>query len=303
MNPYVIITPAYNEMEYIGMTIESVIVQTVKPLLWVIVDDGSTDETARIVQSYVRKNEWIQYVYRQKTPGQTYYASNVYAIIEGLRLTEGLHYEYLAILDADVSLPKNYYEKILEHFRNDEKLGIASGVYVNNVNGRIQKVLNDRRSTPKALMVFRKNCYQGIGGFVPLKYGYEDTCACFMARMKGWKTWSFPDMVAIHNKPIGVGHSKSLLRIRFRLGIGEYFSGSHPLFVVLKSMKRCFREPPFVSGGLARLAGYLYGYFMREKRQVPQELVKYLRKEQILRILTFNRIVTAENDDMRGSHC
>lgn len=111
-----------------------------------------------------------------------------------------------------------------------------------------------------------------------------------LPRMKGWKTWSFPEMVAIHNKPVGTGHSESFLRIRFRLGIGEYYSGSHPLFMLLKAMKRCFRERPFLSGGLARLAGYIYGHFMGEKRQVSEELVNYIRKEQISRILRFNRI-------------
>jgi GT2 family glycosyltransferase len=269
---------------------KSVIAQSVRPQIWVIVDDGSTDETAEIIKLYAERHEWIRYVYREKTLGQMYFGSNVQAILKGLELLAGESYEYIAILDADISLPKDYYNNILNCFERDERLGIASGVYVDNIDGRFRKVLNDRRSTPKGLMVFRKSCYESIGGFIPLKYGYEDTCACIAARMKGWKTWSFPDMVAIHNKPVGTGHSKSLLQIRFRLGIGEYFSGSHPLFVVFKSMKRCFRELPFLSGGLARLAGYVYGYFMHEKRQVPEELVQYLRKEQISRILRFNRI-------------
>ncbi len=290
MNSYVIITPAYNEMQYIGTAIESVIAQTVRPLLWVIVDDGSTDETGEIIKLYAERHEWIRYVYRQKAPGQTYFGSGVQAILKGLKLLARESYEYLAILDADISLPKDYYEKILDCFERDERLGIASGVYVDNIDGHLRKVLNDRRSTPKGLMVFRKSCYEDIGGFIPLKYGYEDTCACFAARMKGWKTWSFPDMVAIHNKPVGTGHSKSLLRIRFRLGIGEYYSGSQPLFMLLKATKRCFRERPFLSGGLARLAGYVYGHFMHEKRQVPEELVNYIRKEQVSRILKFNRV-------------
>jgi len=290
MSPYVIITPAYNEMRYIGMTIESVIAQTVRPLLWVIVDDGSTDETAQIVQSYAQKHKWIRYVYRQKNRGQTYYASNVYAIQEGLQNITGARHGYLAILDADVSLPENYYEKILEHFRNDERLGIASGVYVNNMNGRIQKALNDRRSTPKALMVFRRRCYEDTGGFVPMKYGGEDTCACFMARMHGWKTWSFPDLTAIHNKPIGTGHSKKLLIIRFRQGIGEYFLATHPLFFLAKSVRRCIKEQPVFIGGLARITGFIYAHFTGKKRQIPKDLVKYIRREQLYRVIKGNRI-------------
>lgn len=296
---YALITPAFNEAAYIERTIEGVLAQTVKPLLWIIVDDGSTDKTAEIIKRYTDAYPWIQYIYRSKEPNQSYYSSNVYAIQEGINQIhnskfpthEPGNFDFLAILDADISLPADYYSQILKRMKKDGKLGIASGVYIDRIGeDKFRKVLNDRRSTPKALMVFRKECYQDIGGFTPMKYGYEDTCACYMARMKGWKTWSFPDINAIHNKPVGTGHSSKLLIIRFRLGIGEYFIGSHPLFALLKSLKRCFKEKPFVLGGLARFAGYLYGTLMREKRQIPDALVHYIRKEQTSRIWNRNKI-------------
>ena len=193
-------------------------------------------------------------------------------------------------MDADISLPDDYYERIFDRFSKDDKLGVASGVYQDLVNGQLRKVLNDRRSTPKAIQVFRKKCFEQIGGYLPLKYGGEDTCACIMARMKGWKSWSFPELCVIHNKPAGTGHTNGMLKIRFRQGVGEYFLATHPLFVLVKSLRRCVRERPLITGGFARLAGFLYGYCLREKRQIPDEMVRFIRREQMGRLFKMNRI-------------
>jgi len=290
-NEYVIVTPAFNEEKYIEDTIRCVLSQTFKPVRWIIVDDGSTDGMAEIIQQYTKQYDWIKYVFRSKVPGQSYYGSNVYAIQEGLNYLNGIEYDYLAILDADISLPQDYYQKLLSCMEKDIRLGIASGVYVDRIEeNKFRKVLNDRRSTPKALMVFRRQCFEDIGGFIPMKYGGEDTIACFTARMKDWKTWSFPDLGAIHNKPIGTGHARNLLKIRFRHGMGEYFLASHPLFFMIKSLRRCLKEPPYLIGGLTRILGYIYAHFLKEKPQISQELANYIRKEQLNRVFMGNKI-------------
>jgi poly-beta-1,6-N-acetyl-D-glucosamine synthase len=289
---FAIVTPAYNEARYIGMTIESVLAQTIKPLKWVIVDDGSMDDTPSIIQQYAAQYPWIEYIRREKVPGQQYFASNVYAIQEGIDRLGTVGYEYLAILDADISLSPNYYAMILSRLAKEERLGIASGVYVDRMaDGRFRKVLNDRRSTPKSITVFRKPCFEQIGGFIPMKYGGEDTVACFAARMKGWKTWSFPDIEVIHNKPAGTGHAKGYLKIRFRQGVGEYYLASHPLFMLSKSVRRCFKEPPYLIGGLMRLAGYLTACVQHEQRQISGDLVQFIRAEQWCRVIHGNRVL------------
>jgi glycosyltransferase involved in cell wall biosynthesis len=107
---YVIITPAYNEADYIGTTIETVLKQTIKPVMWVIVDDGSTDATGQIIKEYSSQYPWIRYVCRVKDPSQSYYSSNVYAIFEGIKQVQNQDYDYLAILDADISLIPDYYQ-------------------------------------------------------------------------------------------------------------------------------------------------------------------------------------------------
>lgn len=290
MTNYIIITPAYNEEDHIGQTIESVIAQTVKPQLWVIVDDGSTDQTAAIVKRYAARYNWMKYVYRPKVAGQTYYASNVYAIEEGLGFTGDIDHHYLAVLDADISLPQDYYEKIFRCFQCDERLGIASGIYLVPDGKKLKRVLNDRRSCPKNIMVFRREVFEEIGGFLPLAYGGEDTAACIMARMKGWKTWSFPDIKTIHHRPTGTGSAKNILRARYIQGLSEYGLGSHPLFVLGKALKRAVKESPFLIGGLMRLLGYIIGNIRHAPRVVPDEVVRYYRREQVNRILKWNRV-------------
>jgi glycosyltransferase involved in cell wall biosynthesis len=287
---YVIITPAYNEEKYIGKTIDSVLAQTIRPAMWVIVDDGSTDQTAVVVKRYATLHPCIQYVYRQRRAEHSYYASNVYAIREGIQKIKSFDYEYLAILDADIELPSDYYERIFTIFSKNARLGIASGHCVDRVGDRLKKGLYDSRSLPKNIMVFRWQCYEDIGGFIPLRYSGEDTCACFMARMKGWKTWATTDIVVIHNKPIGTAFNKSKIKIRFQQGIGEYFLATHPLFMLLKSIRRCVKEPPFLIGGLALMAGFIFAHFMGQKRQIPYELVEFIRKEQLSRVLKGNKI-------------
>lgn len=287
---YIIITPAYNEVEYIECTIKGVLAQSVLPDKWVIVDDCSTDDTAKIVQQYAEDYKWIQYIYRTKETGQSYYGSNVHAIMTGYEQVKTINYDFLAVLDADISLPKDYYEQIFDRFNQDGRLGVASGVYQDLVNGQLRKVLNDRRSTPKAIQVFRKECFEQIGGYLPLKYGGEDTCSCVMARMNGWKSWSFPELCVVHNKPMGTGHAGSMLRIRFRHGLNEYGLATHPLFMLVKSLRRCIKERPIISGGVARMAGFIYGYCLREKRQIPDDMVRFIRQEQMGRLFNLNRI-------------
>jgi glycosyltransferase involved in cell wall biosynthesis len=300
VDDFIIITPAFNEEQYIERTIESVLAQTCKPLLWLIVDDGSTDQLAHIVKQYAEKHPWIQYVYRQREDGKTYYESNVYAIQYGLDRIENSecgmrHYDYIAILDADITLLPDYYERIFSCFQSDPLLGAASGIYREIGKNGFKKVLHDRRSCPKNTMVFRKACFDQIGGFIPMKYGGEDTIACFTARMNRWKTWSFPDIVAIHNKPVGTGHGKGILKIRFRQGFGEYFLATHPLFMLFKSFRRAGLEPPYVVGGLIRLGGYIVAHFAGEKRQISSELIRFIRKEQKSRVFHWNRIPSEWN--------
>ncbi|MBN1806106.1 MAG: glycosyltransferase family 2 protein [Sedimentisphaerales bacterium] len=290
LNKYIIITPAFNEAGFIEKTIEGVLCQTIPAQKWIIVDDGSNDATAEIIKKYSTRTNFIQYHYREKLKEQEYFSSNVHAIMEGYRQVKSLEFDFLAILDADITLPRDYYEKILNHFYSDRKLGVASGIYEDLVNGKLYNVLSDRRYTPKAIQVFRREVFENIGGFIPLKYGGEDTTACVMARMAGWKAWSFPDIKVIHHRATGMGNSNKILKARFVQGLAEYSLGSHWLFILGKSIKRALKERPFLIGGLFRLVGYVWGFILGEKRIVTDEFVSFFRKEQMARVLSLDNV-------------
>jgi hypothetical protein len=194
------------------------------------------------------------------------------------------------VLDADITLPPDYYEQLFMRFDADPALGVASGIYENLVDGRLHQVIHDRRSTPKAIQVFRRACFEQIGGYVPLKYGGEDTCTCVMARMHGWKAWSFPELKVIHRRPTGLGHAKSIVRVRFRGGRIEHGLGSHPLFVLTKCLRRSLIETPYLIGAGATLLGFLYASLRGEERQISPEVVRFVRREQLARVLHFNRL-------------
>jgi glycosyltransferase involved in cell wall biosynthesis len=287
---FVIVTPAFNEGSRIDETAQHVVAQTIKPLRWIIVDDGSTDETAARVQALHEQFPWIVYHRRSRDPSQAYFASNVYAIMAGVERLRDLDYEYLAVLDADITLSNDYYEQILARFDADPRLGVASGIYEDLIDGQPKKVLMDPRSTPKAIQVFRRSCFEDIGGYLPLTHGGEDTCSCVMARMQGWKSWSFPELKVLHRRPTGAGNARSVLRVRFVQGLCEYALGAHPLFMIVKAIRRSILEPPRGLSGSLRLAGYVYGYLRREPRQVPPHVVRYARQEQLSRVFRLNAV-------------
>jgi hypothetical protein len=281
----VLITPAYNEAAFIAQTIESVLAQTSLPLKWVIVDDGSTDQTVDIVNRYAARCSFMECSRRVRQPGQTYYASNVYAILQGYEQLKGLSFDYVAILDADIVLCPDYYEQIFRRFDANHDLGIATGTYLEDVGGRMVERMIDRRSTPKALQVFRRACYERIGGYIPCRNGGEDTCTEILARMNGWRTWSFPEIQVVHRRPVGKGDGGAVLRARFRQGLSDYCVASHPVFMLAKVLRRCVKEKPYVLAGLARLCGFVYGYLVREPREIPKDVRRYVRREQIGRLL------------------
>ncbi len=288
---YVIVTPAFNEAQYLKDTIESVISQTTLPVSWVIVDDGSTDNTAEIIQSYTTVYPWIHYLRREKKAGQTYYASNVYAILYGVTSLRHEPYDMLAVLDADITLCPDYYEQILRRFEKNPELGIATGVYCEKQNEQWVEVQIDRQSTPKALQVFRRQCYEACGGYIPMMYGGEDAAIEVTARQKKWQTWSFPDIAVKHNRPLGTGCGSKQLKAKFNSGLTDYAIGMHPLFVVFKSLRRCFCETPLFISGIARLCGHAHGALSHVPRQLPLNTRRYLRQEQMFRLLRVVRFV------------
>lgn len=281
-NSYVLVTPARNEEAYIVKTIQSVVAQTILPRKWVVVSDGSTDHTDEIVKRCTAKHNFIELLRVEPGSGRDF-ESKVFAIRAGLERFERFRYDFIGNLDADVSFEPDYFERILEKFENNTKLGIGGGTIHELQNGKYRARSGNRvRSVPGALQLFRRACFEQIGGFPPLKHGGEDTVMEIKARMGGWEVRSFFDIIARHHKPAGAKGLK-ILSGAFLGGSRDYLLGNHPMYEISKCARR-LTEKPWLIGSLLRLGGY--GSFMlrRERRQIPDEVVQFLRREQIERL-------------------
>ena len=281
---YILITAAKNEEAYIEKTIQSVIAQTVLPRKWVIVSDGSTDRTEKIVSQYAAKYDFIELV-RADAVEQRNFGSKARAITAGYERVKSIDHEYVGILDADVSFSPTYYESIMQKFEQNPKLGIAGGILFDRHK---EKYVKQRTSTNWSvsgpIQMFRRECYEQVGGNLPVRGGV-DAVAEVMARMKGWEVRAFPEITVFHHRSTGAEKGSKWV-ICFNQGVEDYLLGYHLAFFLGRCFLRFIRRP-YLFGSLAMLCGYCWSWLRRSKRQVSSEFVQYLRREQLKRLLFF----------------
>jgi glycosyltransferase involved in cell wall biosynthesis len=278
---YVLVTAARNEEAFIEKTIQSVICQSVLPQKWVIVSDGSTDRTDEIVRKYTVKYDFIQLVC-VRTCSNRNFASKVNAINAGYKQVKNTEYDYLGILDADVSFEVSYYESVLAKFNQNIKLGIAGGIIIDVCDGKFNKKYTSPESVSGAIQLFRRQCYEQIGGYIPLEDGGVDAVAEVMARMKGWQTRAFSELKVFHYRRMGT-KGRNIYSVRFRQGREDYLLGYHPLFELAKCLLR-IKEKPYFVGSLLWIWGYYWPWLSKIKREIPDDIVRYLRQEQLRRL-------------------
>jgi glycosyltransferase involved in cell wall biosynthesis len=283
---YVLITPARNEEKYIERTIQSVISQTILPEKWVIVSDGSTDGTDEIVKRYEAHYDFIQFMCLESN-GERNFASQVYAQQVGVELLQDIKYEFIGMLDADISFQPDYYENILRKCDQNPKLGIAGGSIFEKHQNRFRRQFASVNSVAGGIQLFRRQCYEDVGGYIPVERGGQDGIAEVMARMHGWEVKSFPDIEVLHHRRTGleIGH---ILLVYFREGIKEYSNGYHPLFEMAKCLARATNRP-FALGSIFKMSGFLWACLRRVPRSAPSDIITYLRREQMQRLLAIFR--------------
>lgn len=274
-------TAAHNEEDFIEGVIRSVLAQTLLPQRWVIVSDNSTDRTDEIVESYARQHAFMRVLHITRAPGRDF-GSKVMALQQGYKLLEGVEYDFIGNVDADVSLDPSYFEELISHFRRHPELGLAGGfVYEHSGEEYRNLRINRVRDVGHAAQLMRRECYEAIGSYAVLKYGGEDWYAQTKARMKGWHVEALPKLKIFHHRHTTGGSSP--LRNAFRLGKQDYSFGSDPLFEIIKCLRR-IPERPYFANALARLAGFIWLYICREARTVPDDLASFLRQEQKTRV-------------------
>jgi len=278
---YVLITPARNEEAFVEKTIESVIHQTLLPLKWVIVDDGSTDRTSEIVSRYVAQYAWIELVKMPQRRDRSF-AAKVGAFNAGYETVNDLQCEIIGNLDADISFEKDHFEFLARKFSEDPTLGVAGTVFREEGYSSATDSFEGHKHVAGGCQLFRKQCWDQIGGYIPHRGGGIDWVAVTSARMIGWNTESFRERSFFHYRRLGTSE-RSVLSSLFSYGEKDYYLGGHPIWELFRVVYRAAKKP-FIIGGLALGLGYCLALLRGTPRSVSEELMAFHRKEQMAKL-------------------
>jgi glycosyltransferase involved in cell wall biosynthesis len=277
---YAVITPVRDEEEHIRSTIESMIQQTVLPKEWVIVDDGSKDETGKIIDEFASQYPWIKSVHRQDRGFRKAGGGVVDAFNDGYLKLADKDWDFLVKFDGDLTYEADYFEKCLDEFEADPKLGVGGGVICYIVDGQKQFEDAPRFHVRGATKIYRKDCWKDIGGLLPAA-GW-DTMDEIKANSVGWTTRSFPHLHLVHQR--GTGEADGMWPSLVKYGRANYICGYHPLFMISKCAMRLGRKPRVI-GSIGLIYGFVSGYLKRVPQVNDRAAIKYLRHQQISRLL------------------
>ena len=282
---YVIVSPVRDEEKHIEDTIQSVVQQTVRPVEWIIVDDGSGDRTGAIIENYAKVYSWIHVVHRtdrgQRVPG----AGVMEAFYDGFHQIGSADWEFIVKLDGDVLTEPDYFARCFEKFEENPKLGMCGGVMYCMVGGEPTLETHPMFHVRGPIKLYKRACWDAIGGLV--KAAGWDTVDEVQANRLGWQTRSFPDMKVIHLRPTGA--VQGFWHDGVKMGRAAYFSGYHPLFMMAKCLKR-LKQKPYVLSAAAHGYGYFGSILKRASRIDDPALVRYIRRQQMRRLLLLESI-------------
>lgn len=284
MTDYILVTPCKNEEESLHKVMESVINQTVKPNLWVIVDDGSTDKTPSILKEITAKHNWIRTIRLNETPRDLgIHVAQVYrkGFDEAIQycVENNIEYRYIGVVDSDIILDSNYFEALIYKFKNNPKLGVCSGHIGNIVNGKI--VWSDYRDDLPSggARLWTKKCFEETDRY--LLTCSPDSVSNVKAKIKGWETKQYGDICAVSTRPYAsaegqwTGYKK--------LGSNNYFIGYTPLHIILKGISLFYSKKGYFKTGIgfAYMYGYFRDYFKNRPRLDDEEVKEYYAKRLV----------------------
>lgn len=275
-------------------TLDTVIVQTVRPTHWVIVDDGSTDETPRILAEYQSKHDWITIVTRKDRGRRAVGPGVIEAFYEGYSSIEPNDYDYLCKLDLDLNLPPRYFEILIQRMEANKLIATCSGKAYVHKDGELVNENHGDETSLGMTKFYRVSCFTGIGGFV--REVMWDGIDCHRCRMMGWAacSWDEPDLRFIHLRPMGSSQT-GILTGRMRHGFGQYFMGTGFLYMFASAVFR-IRDEPVVLGSAAMLWGWIKSALQRQPRYGDEAFRRFLRRYQWRSLLVGKKKATAEID-------
>jgi glycosyltransferase involved in cell wall biosynthesis len=277
---YVLITPARNEEQFVELTIKSVVAQTVRPVKWIIVSDGSTDGTDEIVIRYASEYRWIELV-RMPERRDRHFAGKAYAFNAGYSKVKNLAYDVICNLDADVSFEEDYFAFLLKKFVEHPRLGLAGTRFFEG-KSTYDFRFSSLEHVSGACQLFRRECFEAIGGYQPVKSGGIDLIAVLSARAKGWQTRTFTEKAYLHHRKMASAQHTGYHE-RFYAGHKDYLLGNHPVWEVFRSIYQMKAKPYFV-GGVLMLAVYVWDLLTQVERTMPKDLIEIRQRDQMARL-------------------
>jgi glycosyltransferase involved in cell wall biosynthesis len=293
---YLLVSPCRDEAAHMRRTLDSVIAQSVRPARWVIVDDGSTDDTPAILARYAARHPWITVTRKPDRGARAVGPGVIEAFYHGLEQVragwEAGRYPYLCKLDLDLDLPPRYFERLMGRMRADPRIGTCSGKPYVRRGGRLHSERRGDEMSVGMTKFYRADCFRAIGGFA--REVMWDAIDCHKARQLGWRavSWDDPELRFEHLRPMGSSQT-SIWTGKRRHGFGQYYMGSDPLYFAATCVFR-MAEPPFVLGGLAMMGGYLGAWARRAPRHGDAELGRFIRRWQRRALRVGKHRATAE---------
>ncbi len=286
---YILITPARNEEKFIALTLASVVAQTQLPERWIIIDDGSSDRTAEIVQCYTQKFPWIILVRNPKREGRSF-GAKANAVNHAVAQSQNLDFGVLGNLDADTSFAPDYMEFLMRKFSEDPKLGVAGTPFTQEGGyDSTRDSFEGENYVAGPVQLFRRECFREIGGYIANPAGGVDWIAVMAARMKGWTVRSFADKRYHHHRSMGTAERSEVVAL-FSYGEKDYYLGGSPVWQLFRVTYRLAKKP-YIVGGLALLFGYFWAAIRCVKRPISDELMKFHRADQMKKLKNIFRSV------------
>jgi len=296
---YVLITPCRDEAAYAHRCIDSVLAQTIPPALWLVVDDGSSDETPAILAEYAAKTPWMRILRREDRGKRAVGPGVVDAFYAGWDTLNPADFDYLCKFDLDLDIPPKYFETLILRMEADPRLGTCSGKPYFEENGALVSEKCGDEMSVGMTKFYRRECFAQIGGFV--REVMWDGIDCHRARMLGWKacSWDDPEIRFIHLRPMG-SSQKSIFTGRMRHGFGQYFMGTGLLYMTVSAVFR-LAHPPYIVGGLAMWWGYVKSALQHKPRYEDPAFRRFLNHYQLRCLLVGKSRATAELDAAASS--
>jgi len=278
MKKFAIVTPVKDEINYFPKTVKSILSQEVKPQKWIIIDDGSSDGTTEVIKKAEKENDWIEGIYRE--PNKNRNPGGEFVLGIGLEKLNIEDYDFIVRMDGDLDFGNNYFKVLFEKFDGNPKLGIASGVCFITRDGKQIEEKHPRFHTRGPLKTYRTQCYKDINGLLNC-LGW-DSIDELKANMLNWNSQSFPELRIHHLKK--TQSSGGIFRGSFNKGVASYNFGSHPLYVMVQALY-ILLFLRYKSNSIGLLWGFFSSMIKQKPRPIDKELIKYIRKQQMNRLL------------------